>query len=284
MPRAHQDSRQGFDGILSMLRREVITVLGGSMVAWPLAARAQAPMPVIGYLGIGSPESDAFRVTAFRQRLSETGYVEGQNVSIEYRWAHGQNDRLPALAGDLVHLRVLAIVAAGAPPAFAAKAATSAIPTVFVLGIDPVQPGIVASLNRPGGNMTGVALLAAELAAKRLQLLHELLPAAAVVAVLVDPSNPTSGPPNEKSAGRSTFSGAAGACPASQHRERDRRRIWGPCRAPGRRARPRQRSVLHQPACSNRRSGGPPRGARDLRDALVRRGRRADELRRRLCR
>ena len=149
---------------------------------------------MIGYLSPGSPETDDFRVTAFRKGLNETSYVEGQNVAIEYRWAQGQNDRLPALAADLVHLQVLVIVAAGLPAAFAAKTATSALPIVFVLGIDPVQSGLVASLNRPGGNITGVSLMTSELAAKRLQLLRELMPAAMVVALLVNPTNPISAP------------------------------------------------------------------------------------------
>ncbi len=173
-----------------MRRRNLVALVTGATIAWPLAVRAQPLMPVIGYLSNGSPESDnAIRLTAFRQGLNETGYVEGQNVAIEYRWARGQNDRLPALAADLVGRRVIVIVAGGAPPALAAKAATSAIPIVFNVG-DPIEFGLVASLNRPGGNLTGVANLTAELAAKRLDLLHELLPTAAVVAVLVNPTNP----------------------------------------------------------------------------------------------
>jgi len=175
-------------------RREFIAVLG-SAAASSLAARAQQPMPMSGYLSIGSLEADGFRLTAFRQGLNETGYIEGQNVAIEYRWAQRQYDRLPDLATDLVRRQVTVIATlGGAPPALAAKTATTTIPIVFIVGIDPVQFGLVASLNRPGGNITGVAVLTIELAAKRLEVLRELLPPAAVVALLVNPTNPSTEP------------------------------------------------------------------------------------------
>jgi len=177
-----------------MRRRELLLALTTGMIGARAVCAQQKAMPVIGYLSPGSSESDDFRLTAFRKGLNETSYFEGQNVAIEYRWAYEQNDRLPALAADLVHLQVLVIVTAGAPPAFAAKAATSAIPIVFVLGVDPVQSGLVASFNRPGGNITGVSLITAELAAKRLQLLRELVPAAVVVALLVNRANPIADP------------------------------------------------------------------------------------------
>ena len=180
--------------VLGVRRRELILFLSTMVVGSRSLRAQQKTMPIIGYLSPGSSDADDFRLNAFRKGLNETSYFEGQNVAIEYRWGHGQNDRLPAVAADLVHLQLLVIVTAGAPPTFAAKAATSAIPIVFVLGIDPVQSGLVASLNRPGGNTTGVSLIFAELAAKRLQLVRELVPAAGVVALLVNPTNPASDP------------------------------------------------------------------------------------------
>ena len=178
-----------------MRRREFITLLGSGAVAWPLAARAQQPAtPVIGFLRASTAAGTAHLLAALRRGLNELGFVEGQNLTIEYRWAEGQSARLPALAADLVSRPVAVIIAGASEASIAAKAATSTIPIVFVTAADPISSGLVASLNRPGGNATGVSYLTSALGAKRLELVHQMVPAAKSVAVLMNPGNPTSGP------------------------------------------------------------------------------------------
>jgi putative ABC transport system substrate-binding protein len=172
-----------------MKRREFIVLVGGAAAAWPLKARAQQPMPVVGYLGSASPKAWATRLEAFRQGLSEAGFDEGRNLAVEYRWAEGNLDRLPQLANELVARNVAVLVAPGsAPAALAAKAATTTIPIVFETGADPVEAGLVTNLRHPGGNMTGIAALTFETGPKRLAILHELLPSVDLFAVLFNPA------------------------------------------------------------------------------------------------
>jgi putative ABC transport system substrate-binding protein len=173
-----------------MRRREFITLMGSAVAAWPVTARAQQSKPIIGFINAASAQNYARYLAAFLKGLGETGYVSDNTVTIQYRWAEGQNNRLPVMAADLVHLPVAVVAATSTPAALAAKAATATIPIVFEIGADPIKLGLVESLNRPAGNVTGITEANQETAPKRLELLHELLPTARVMGLLVNPANP----------------------------------------------------------------------------------------------
>jgi putative tryptophan/tyrosine transport system substrate-binding protein len=264
-----------------MRRRDFIALIGGAAAAWPFAWRAQqAAMPVIGFLNGASPRAWKSYVEAFRQGLSEAGYVEGRTVTIEYRWAEGQYERLPVLAEDLVRRNVALIVATGgSATALAAKAATNAIPILFTIGADPVKLGLVASLNRPGGNLTGVSLFVTQMEGKRLGLLRELVPAAALIAVLLNPNSPI--------AATQLKDVQEAARPLNQHihilnagSEAELEAAFETLR-PGWRRRliGRSGSVFQQPARLYHRISGAARDSDNLRAARTRPGRRPDELR-----
>jgi putative ABC transport system substrate-binding protein len=261
-----------------MRRREFITLLGGAAVAWPLAARAQrVAKPVVGFLHQAAAENFGSFVAAFAKGLGESGYIEGQNVAIEYRWAEGHYDRLPILAADLTRRPVAAICAAYLPAALAAKAATATIPIVFVVGSDPVEAGLVATLNRPAGNVTGVSQFTNELIAKRLELLRELVPGVALIGVLMNTDNPNVdiNTRDLQAAARATGQQIL-IVGASSKRGFD---AAFTTQAEGWRALHQSRRLLPEPPRRNRHFVRAPCNSRDLFDARVCRSRRSGQLR-----
>ena len=269
--------------MFDMRRREFITLLGGAAAAWPMVADAQTAMPVIGFLDSRSPDALADRLRGFRLGLKLAGYAEGENVAVVYRFAENQAERLPALAVELVHLPVAVIVASGGPNvAFASKAATTTIPIVFLHGEDPVRSGLVASLARPSGNLTGINFVNRELAAKQLALLRELVPVATRCAVLVNPANCSDYRDNiaRRRTGRRRY-GTANSYRPRQHKPRDRCSLRGDCKRTVQRPFRCRRPLLQQQACPIVPCRDAPRGPCDLLRARVCRGRRVNELRKR---
>src|SRR6266540_2464201 len=260
--------------MLDIKRREFITLVGGAAAAWPLAAKAQrVAKPFVGFLHQAAPENFGSFVTAFAKGLAESGYIEGQNVAIEYRWAEGHYDRLPILAADLTRRPVAAICAAYLPAALAAKAATATIPIVFIVGSDPVEAGLVATLNRPAGNVTGVSQFTNVLIAKRLELLRELVPGVALIGVLMNTDNPN------VDINTRELEAAAHSDRGRQQQTRLRRRVHNARQAEGWRALHQSRRLLPEPPRRNRHFVRAPCHSRDLFDARVCRSRRSGQLR-----
>ena len=264
-------------------RREFISLLGGAVVAWPLAARAQQPaMPVVGFLSSRSPDDTANLVAAFRRGLADSGYIEGQTVTIEYKWALGQYDQLPGMATELVRRPVAVLVATGGEPAaLAAKTATSTIPIVFSIGSDPVKAGLVASFNRPGGNITGINILTDLLEPKRLGLLHELVPQAETIGFIWNPRFASAIENQVRDAEEAARALALKLrkLPAN-HRRRNRCGVRHDPRGADSGACRQCRSVLRHPARQAYRLGSAPRGAHDVPFSRICGSRRSDELRR----
>jgi len=254
-----------------MRRREFIKLLGGTATAWPLAARAQQSMPLIGWLSSLTAEAAKPNLPAFRKALADAGYVEGQNVQIEYRWTNGNYDQLPAMAADLVGRRVALIVTSGGEPAaFAAKAATATIPIVMVMGGDPVKEGLVVSLNRPGANATGATVYAYNMESKRLGLLHEAVPAAKTIAVLVNPASPAAESQTREVQEAAPRLGVESRYFQCARRGRVRESVRRDDGTEGGRVARHGRSVPLQPTWATNRAGGTTPAAGDLRMASAR--------------